>query len=358
MMPSPGTCIPDERSARMAKQTFLRKTSTFLTAGVLTLSSMAAATAAAPTSLPVPATTKSSERPKPVVVPLTDAPRSSQRSAVDLKTTNVAPGLAKSTKAHQNAAAKKPGKDKPGKGKPGTKSKPLLERPSSVGLLVNTWTVKGKSYYGLCTASVVRAKNDSVLVTAASCWLQTFHGKRHAPTSSVFYPGSGGLDTDNRPHAPRGAWEVQSAVVPQNWVRDNKSTKHDQAFLVVKRNTAGKLIGKTGPANAIAVDKKNAQRGVTVLGYPKSFDNVMTHCVGNSRGYDTLSPRLTAMRCPGMGAGAIGGPWIMSDGRLGNSGFIMGVTEYSDPNGFMVTEPFTMDMAPHYDLASKQKPQK
>lgn len=332
----------------MARQNLLRTTSVLLMTSAMALSSLAAAHATPQNDKLATAAAQAKERPKPVVVPLAKAPRSSSGAVKKLRTTQIAPGLAKSTKAHQNATTSK---------KPGAK-KALVQRPSSVGLLVNTWTVKGKEYDGLCTASVVRAKNDSVLVTAASCWLQTFHGKRYAPTQSRFYPGSGGLDTNNVPHAPRGVWEVQSAVVPQNWVRDSKSTKHDQAFLVVKRNAAGKLIGKTGPANAIAVDKKNKQHGMTVLGYPKSFENVMTHCVGKSRGYDSLSPRLTAMRCPGMGAGAIGGPWIMPEGRLANSGFILGVTEYTDPNGFMVTEPFTMAMAPHYDLASKQKPQK
>lgn len=337
----------------MAAHANLRTASVLFAASAMTLSTVAVATAnpgghASPSDQTL-AAAKVKERPKPVLVPL--AKKRPGTKSVEATTTDVAPGLKKTTAAH-GAKGKKPN---PAEGK---KSKPLLDRPSSVGLLVNTWQVGSKTYHGLCTASVVRAKNDSVLVTAASCWLQNFGKKRLAPTSSTFYPGSAGLDTDHTPHAPRGSWKVASAVVPQNWVKDPKSTKHDQAFLVVGENSKGQRIGQTGPANAIAVDKKNGQRDVTVLGYPKTFENVMTHCVGNSRGYDTLSPRLTAMRCLGLGAGAIGGPWIMHDGRLGNAGFIMGVTEYSDSNGFIVSEPFTMAMAPHYDLAAKQKPQK
>lgn len=337
----------------MAAHPTFRTASVLLAASAMTLSTVTVATASHSTQAPAGQTSKAAaqtkERPKPVLVPL--AKKRPGTKTIEATTTDVAPGLKKTTAAH-SAKGKKP---KPVDGK---KTKALLERPSSVGLLVNTWQVGSKTYHGLCTASVVRAKNDSVLVTAASCWLQNFGSKRLAPISSTFYPGSGGLDTAGAPHAPRGSWKVHSAVVPQNWVKDSKSTKHDQAFLVVEENSKGQRIGQTGPANAIAVDKKNGQRDVTILGYPKTFDNVMTHCAGNSRGYDTLSPRLTAMRCLGLGAGSIGGPWIMHDGRLGNAGFIMGVTEYSDSNGFVVSEPFTMAMAPHYDLAAAQKPRK
>lgn len=179
----------------------------------------------------------------------------------------------------------------------------------------------------ICTASVVRSANRSVIVTAAHCVRGgTAKGYEFAPG---FHDGT----------APYGMWRVTAAYGAPGWVR-HFHTWDDFAFLVVApRRVDGKLrrLQDVTGANLLGSTPMPGRR-VTVVGYPLGVGGSPIHC----RVRTFMHGPFPGFHCNGFADGTSGGPWLAAApsgrhmvGLIGglHQGGCTAATSYSPPLG-------------------------
>lgn len=179
----------------------------------------------------------------------------------------------------------------------------------------------------ICSASVVRSSNRSVIVTAAHCIRSgTGEGYEFAPG---FHDGK----------APYGMWRIDSAYAAPGWIR-HFNTHDDFAFLHVQPRTInGQLrrlqdvTGGNALGRAPAVGRK-----VTVIGYPLGIGGSPIHCTAPV----FRQGAFPGFRCNGFADGTSGGPWLATKhgarrvvGLIGglHQGGCNAATSYSPPIG-------------------------
>lgn len=151
----------------------------------------------------------------------------------------------------------------------------------------------------ICTASVVRSADRSVIMTAAHCIRSgTGEGYEFAP---AFHDGK----------APYGMWRVTSAYAAPGWIR-HFDTRDDFAFLHVAPKliggrmralqdvTGGNRLGRTPAAGSTA----------TVIGYPLGIGGSGIHCTSTIY----RKPPFSGFNCIGFRDGTSGGPWLAGRG--------------------------------------------
>jgi V8-like Glu-specific endopeptidase len=147
----------------------------------------------------------------------------------------------------------------------------------------------------ICTASVVRSANRSVIVTAAHCIRSgTGEGYEFAPG---FHDGK----------APYGMWRVTKAYAAPGWIQHHND-RDDFAFLVVEpRRINGRLqrLQDVTGANALGYTPTPGTM-VTVVGYPLGIGGSPKHCRVATRRHG----RYSEFSCSGFGDGTSGGPWL------------------------------------------------
>lgn len=179
----------------------------------------------------------------------------------------------------------------------------------------------------ICTASVVRSANRSVIVTAAHC-IRGGTGEGYA-----FAPGF----HDGK--APYGMWRVTAAYAAPGWIR-HFDTHDDFAFLVVApRRIDGQLrrLQDVTGANVLGTTPKVGLR-VTVIGYPLGVGGSPVHCTARV----FRQGAFPGFHCNGFADGTSGGPWLASAprgrrlvGLIGglHQGGCTAATSYSPPLG-------------------------
>ncbi|HWC35917.1 MAG TPA: trypsin-like peptidase domain-containing protein [Mycobacteriales bacterium] len=179
----------------------------------------------------------------------------------------------------------------------------------------------------ICSASVVRSANRSVIVTAAHCIRGgTGKGYEFAPG---FHDGK----------APYGMWRVTAAYAAPGWIR-HFDTHDDFAFLVVApQRVNGRLRRLQDVTGGNALGRTPAPgRRVTVIGYPLGVGGSPIHCAAPvfRRG------AFPGFHCNGFAAGTSGGPWLADHhgvrhlvGLVGglHQGGCSAATSYSPPLG-------------------------
>ena len=151
----------------------------------------------------------------------------------------------------------------------------------------------------ICTASVVRSADRSVIMTAAHCIRSgTGAGYEFAPG---FHDGK----------APYGMWRVATAYAAPGWIR-HFDTRDDFAFLVVEPKridgrmrrlqdvTGANRLGRTPRAGSTA----------TVIGYPLGIGGSGIRC----RSTIYRRPPFSGFNCNGFRDGTSGGPWLAGHG--------------------------------------------
>ncbi|WP_336158241.1 trypsin-like serine peptidase [Amycolatopsis sp. VC5-11] len=176
-----------------------------------------------------------------------------------------------------------------------------------------------------CTATVVRSKNRSTIVTAGHCVNNTdLLGEHNAWNAHVmFIPGY------HDGQAPYGKFAARIGVVDRTWLANDqqnaqKFDTYDQAFAVLGPNEAGQLVqDAVGGAQQIGFDRPGGAK-VTQFGYPRAASDPareglpeytgarLAYCTGTARhwtGTPTYpdSPDLWGAACV-MGGGSSGGP--------------------------------------------------
>ncbi|MBN9744482.1 hypothetical protein DMP23_25965 [Amycolatopsis sp. A1MSW2902] len=176
-----------------------------------------------------------------------------------------------------------------------------------------------------CTATVVRSKNRSTIVTAGHCVNNTdLLGEHNAWNAHVmFVPGYHDGQT------PYGKFAARIGVVDRTWLANDqqnaqKFDTYDQAFAVLGPNEAGQLVqDAVGGAQQIGFDRPGGAK-VTQFGYPRAASDPareglpeytgarLAYCTGTARhwtGTPTYpdSPDLWGAACV-MGGGSSGGP--------------------------------------------------
>lgn len=176
-----------------------------------------------------------------------------------------------------------------------------------------------------CTATVVRSKNRSTIVTAGHCVNNTdLLGEHNAWNAHVmFIPGY------HDGQAPYGKFAARIGVVDRTWLANDqqnaqKFDSYDQAFAVLGPNEAGQLVqDAVGSAQQIGFDRPGGAK-VTQFGYPRAASDPareglpeytgarLAYCTGTARhwtGTPTYpdSPDLWGAACV-MSGGSSGGP--------------------------------------------------
>jgi hypothetical protein len=151
----------------------------------------------------------------------------------------------------------------------------------------------------ICTASVVRSADRSVIVTAAHCIRSgTGAGYEFAP---AFHDGQ----------APYGMWRVTAAYAAPGWIRhfDNHD---DFAFLLVARKringrmrdlqdvTGANRLGRIPRAGSVA----------TAYGYPLGIGGSGIRCKATTY----RKGPFDGLNCYGFADGTSGGPWLAGNG--------------------------------------------
>jgi V8-like Glu-specific endopeptidase len=195
----------------------------------------------------------------------------------------------------------------------------------------------------ICSASVVRSANHSVIITAAHCIRSgTGRGYEFAPG---FHDGK----------APYGTWRVTAAYAAPGWIR-HVNNRDDFAFLLVApRRIDGRLrhLQDVTGANALGYTPKPGTR-VIVVGYPLGIGGSPRHCsVPTSR-----HAGFSAFSCDGFADGTSGGPWLA--GRPGSRrvvGLIGGLHQGSCSSAISFSSPLgraahrALHRAGHYGVA-------
>jgi hypothetical protein len=147
----------------------------------------------------------------------------------------------------------------------------------------------------ICSASVVRSANRSVVLTAAHCVRSgTANGYQFAPG---YHAGK----------APFGMWRVTAAYGAPGWI-EHYNNHDDFAFLVVApRMIDGRMrhLQDVTGGNTLGVTP-NAGRRVTIIGYPLGVAGSPLRC---TVAVFRQGP-FTGSHCHGFGDGTSGGPWL------------------------------------------------
>jgi hypothetical protein len=147
----------------------------------------------------------------------------------------------------------------------------------------------------ICTASVVRSANRSVIVTAAHCIRSgTGEGYEFAPG---FHDGK----------APYGMWRVKAAYAAPGWIR-HFNTHDDFAFLVVEPRTVNGKLRRLQDVTGANILGYTPTPGtiVTAIGYPLGIGGSPVHCTVPTRRHGSFSE----FNCNGFADGTSGGPWL------------------------------------------------
>lgn len=145
-----------------------------------------------------------------------------------------------------------------------------------------------------CTASVVRSPGHNTIVTAAHCL--------RGGTDVVFAPGF------RNGHAPHGTWEVQEIHTSRDW-DEHAHPDADLAFATLAPQRGRNVEDVVG---AFPLTGTEAERRVTVIGYPKTLD-VPLACTSKPTRITATQQRIT---CPAFSGGTSGSPWLTSDNAI------------------------------------------
>jgi len=172
--------------------------------------------------------------------------------------------------------------------------------------------VKGRLMH-FCTASVVRSKNENVLVTAAHC----MEHRSVTPLGSIIF-------------APAyGQWVVRAAFTDRQW-QARQDPDDDVAFLIVGR--AGRHIQKFTGAETLVTGAKLPQR-VRVMGYPDSASRPV-FCDAAARAFDKYHLWQMVFNCTDYTNGTSGGPFLTGVSGATDSGRLIGVIGGYEQGGY------------------------
>lgn len=170
--------------------------------------------------------------------------------------------------------------------------------------------------YGRCSATAVRSRNQSVVVTAAHCLNSGGRRGRWFGGRIVFVPAY------RYGQRPFGVFPARWIDTTKQW-RASGSENFDVGALVLRRNEAGERLGEAVGGAGIAWNLK-PQQTFDVHGYPAEapFDGETQRiCRGTPYlGHDPSSfaspgPLNLAVAC-GLTGGASGGGWTIGGGVL------------------------------------------
>ncbi|WP_432570544.1 trypsin-like serine peptidase [Kineococcus sp. SYSU DK005] len=173
-----------------------------------------------------------------------------------------------------------------------------------------------------CSASSVRAGNESVVVTAGHCLTE----KGRTSTNVIFVPGLAGSAE------PFGRWSATRTFTTQQWRDGDQDTaaalNFDVGFVVVGRQGGATLADRVG---AFDLGFDAALERVTVFGYPAasrtSDGYTLQHCTG-LRFPDDGGTTDQGTLCD-MGGGSSGGPWLSRFDPAAGTGVVTSVVSFS-----------------------------
>lgn len=181
----------------------------------------------------------------------------------------------------------------------------------TIGLLV-FMGADGKTYS--CSATVITAKNRSLLWTAGHCAYE-----RGADRWAQFMPDY----HDGK--KPLGTWPVSNMWVPNEWVRHMNPNFDIAAMQVFPAGNGHRIQDYTG-SQGFTFNYKGRTFPVLDFGYPGDLlpsgqrvdFNKLRYCTGTSYGINLgwPGPAELSLHCT-LGHGASGGPWLTNVGRSG-----------------------------------------
>jgi V8-like Glu-specific endopeptidase len=159
-----------------------------------------------------------------------------------------------------------------------------------------------------CTASVLRSKNENLLVTAAHCLLgKSLSGLMFAP----------GYHDGTYPH---GRWMIRAAYTDRAW-QAHQDPDDDVAFLVagqrgrrIQRDTGGETL----------VTRSRLPEQVRVVGYPDGIDRPV-FCDAPARPFDRFHLWQMVFFCTDYTNGTSGGPFLAHVSGATGDGQVIGV---------------------------------
>ncbi|GHH08474.1 trypsin-like serine peptidase [Streptomyces lanatus] len=175
---------------------------------------------------------------------------------------------------------------------------------------------KGQDTY--CTATAVRSRNRSTVMTAGHCVQLPASPENHY-SNMVFVPGY------NEGERPYGVYVVRAIAVPRSWAQD---ARNDVAAVVVDERPGGESLTDEVGEQAVAFDREPGAT-VTVFGYPDSQEQRGEHlmyCAGTTSKAPDGTQRV---RCP-MEGGSSGGPWLAGFDRRTGRGTLVSVNSFGD----------------------------
>jgi len=162
-----------------------------------------------------------------------------------------------------------------------------------------------------CTAAVVYSPHGNLVITAAHC----VQGRKLGNNGNViFAPGY------HNGHFPHGKWQVMSALVDKNWLK-NQNPNDDVAFLTVGRSK--RQIEKYTGAESLATNVSLPET-VQVIGYPDSANDPI-ECLGTATIFPLAGYRDLVFDCGGYTGGTSGGPFLMNVSTQNGLGVVIGV---------------------------------
>lgn len=213
-----------------------------------------------------------------------------------------------------------------------------------------------------CTATIVRSRNRSTAVTGGHCVhsqaLLGGEGRWH--TKLLFAPGYRDGET------PFGRFVAHTAVAHRAWVEQDQMAGHDQAFVTLGANEAGRSAADAvGAEQRIAFDSHDDS--VEELGYPRGASapdhkgrpeftgRWLAHCWGTAQVLDQ-ERGLRGVPCD-MGGGSSGGPRLTDLDPDSGIGTVIGVNTQGDEQSharYLIGPQFSHDITePLYDAAQR-----
>ncbi|NAZ87509.1 trypsin-like serine peptidase, partial [Kineococcus indalonis] len=173
-----------------------------------------------------------------------------------------------------------------------------------------------------CSASSVRAGNESVLITAGHCLTE----QGRTSSNVIFVPGLAG------PSEPFGRWSATRTFTTQQWRDGDQDTaaalNFDVGFVVVGEQAGTTLADRVG-AFDLGFDAPLDR--VTVFGYPAASrtgdGDTLQHCTG-LRFPDDGGTTDQGTLCD-MGGGSSGGPWLSRFDPAAGTGVVTSVVSFS-----------------------------
>ncbi|GAA4620991.1 hypothetical protein GCM10023196_007120 [Actinoallomurus vinaceus] len=164
----------------------------------------------------------------------------------------------------------------------------------------------GKHY---CTASIINAPKQNLLLTAAHC---LYNPHNHKWNSNVaFVPGySAG-------HRPRGVWPIWMMAVDKRWA-NNADADLDFGFAAVN----GRIAHTIG-YNTIWINE-GFNRRVTVIGYPAKAHNPPDKPISCANTTFKQAKYQQGFDCKGFYGGTSGSPWMMNYNSHTQTGYVIG----------------------------------